>query len=64
VGELFFRKSFAFEDDASYPDMNSNTEVYTAGSFVELESLSPLRLLETDDSIVYPETWELTGPGS
>ena len=60
LGDLFFRKSFEYVDGASYPDMNSNTEIYTAGVFVEVESLSPLRILETGDSITYTETWELT----
>jgi hypothetical protein len=39
--------------------MNSNTEVYTAGGFVELESLSPLQTLHPGNSIDYRETWEL-----
>ena len=59
-GHLFFRKRFGYVEGATYPDMNSNTEVYTAGSFVEVESLSPLRRLETDESLEYIETWELT----
>lgn len=60
LGDLFFRKSFEYVEVASYPDMNSNTEIYTAGGFVEVESLSPLRKLEAGDSITYIETWELT----
>ena len=64
LGDLFFRKSFEYEEGAAYPDMNSNTEVYTAGSFVEVESLSPLQRLETDESIEYVETWELTSDAS
>lgn len=60
LGDLFFRKSFEFVEGATYPDMNSNTEIYTAGSFVEVESLSPLKRLETGASIIYTERWELT----
>jgi hypothetical protein len=39
--------------------MNSNTEIYTAGAFVEVESLSPLQKLQTGESIVYTEKWQL-----
>jgi hypothetical protein len=59
LGDLFFRKSFEFVEGATYPDMNSNTEIYTAGSFVEVESLSPLKRLEAGESITYVEKWEL-----
>lgn len=60
LGDLFFKKSFEFVEGATYPDMNSNTEIYTAGSFVEVESLSPLKRLKTGESIDYAEMWELT----
>jgi hypothetical protein len=60
LGDVFFSKSFEYVEGASYPDMNSNTEIYTAGGFVEVESLSPLIRLETGESITYTETWELT----
>jgi hypothetical protein len=59
LNDLFFRKSFEFVEGATYPDMNSNTEIYTAGSFVEVESLSPLKRLEAGESITYVEKWEL-----
>jgi hypothetical protein len=64
LGDLFFKKSFKYVEGAIYPDMNSNTEIYTAGSFVEVESLSPLRRLETGESLDYMETWELTSDAS
>ncbi|HEX9961633.1 MAG TPA: hypothetical protein VGB00_11905, partial [Pyrinomonadaceae bacterium] len=56
---LLFVKKFDFVETAVYPDMNSNTEVYTAGSFVEVESLSPLRKLAVGESVVYTERWHL-----
>ena len=59
LGDLFFRKSFEFMEGAVYPDMNSNTEIYVAGSFVEVESLSPLKRVESGESITYTERWEL-----
>ena len=59
LGDRFFRKSFEYVDGASYPDMNSNTEIYTAGGFVEVETLSPLKRLGSGESIKYNEEWEL-----
>jgi hypothetical protein len=56
---LLFMKKFDFVETAVYPDMNSNTEVYTAGSFIEVESLSPLRKLAAGEAIVYAERWQL-----
>ncbi|HEX8369999.1 MAG TPA: hypothetical protein VF604_15740 [Pyrinomonadaceae bacterium] len=56
---LLFVKKFDFVETAVYPDMNSNTEVYTAGSFVEVESLSPLQKLPPGESLIYTERWQL-----
>ena len=58
--DLKFIKRFITIDDASYPDFNSNNEVYVAGSYVEIETLSPLKKLGRNDSIEYEETWELS----
>jgi hypothetical protein len=57
--DLKFVKRFDFVEGAEYPDFNSNTEVYTAGSFMELESLSPLTKLAQGEFVVYVERWEL-----
>ena len=59
VGNLEFMKRFDFMNDEVYPDMNSNTEFYTAGSFVEIESLSPLRKIEPKESVEHIESWNL-----
>lgn len=64
LGDLFFRKSFEYAEGASYPDMNSNTEVYTAGGFVEVESLSPLKRLGEGESIIFTERWEVSRDSS
>ena len=56
---LLFVKRFDVVENARYPDLNSNTEVYTAGSFVEVESLSPLQKLGASESLVYTEKWQL-----
>jgi hypothetical protein len=56
---LLFVKRFEFVDGARFPDMNSNTEIYTAGGFVEVETLSPLVALAPGESVVHTETWQL-----
>lgn len=59
-GDLEFIKRFDFAEGAAYPDMNSNTEIYTAGSFVEIESLSPLVSLSANGgSAEHSEIWSL-----
>jgi hypothetical protein len=57
--DLLFVKRFDLVDSAVYPDMNSNVEIYTAGSFVEVETLSPLRKLKPGESVEHRERWEL-----
>jgi hypothetical protein len=54
-----FTKRFEFRENAVYPDMNSNTELYTAGDFVEVETLSPLKTVTPNESIEHVEYWEL-----
>ena len=61
--EVTFTKRFGFVEEAVYPDMNSNIEIYTAGGFIEIESLSPLRNLEPGQSVEHQEQWDLVlGP--
>ena len=57
---LRFEKHFGFDEAAEYPDMNSNMEIYTAGGFVEVETLSPLQTLAPGDSITHRERWQLS----
>lgn len=57
--DVEFIKRFEHLENEIYPDMNSNTEVYTAGNFVEIETLAPLRKLGKDDSTEHTEKWEL-----
>jgi len=56
---LQFTKRFDFVENAVYPDINSNTELYTAGDFIEVESLAPLVKLASGESTEYVERWEL-----
>ncbi|MBA4123530.1 MAG: hypothetical protein H0X72_13840 [Acidobacteria bacterium] len=57
--DLQFIKQFDFTKNAVYPDMNSNTELYTAGDFIEIESLAPLHKVEPNESTEHVERWKL-----
>ncbi len=54
-----FVKRVAYNEGASYPDYGSNVETYTAGSFIELETLGPLQSLQQGESVEHVETWSL-----
>ncbi|MEJ7618051.1 MAG: hypothetical protein WKF30_14065, partial [Pyrinomonadaceae bacterium] len=58
-GTTLFVKRFGYQEGATYPDYGSNTEVYTAGSFVEVETLGPERQLAPGASVEYTERWHL-----
>jgi len=58
-GRFEFTKKFVFDAAAAYPDMNSNTEIYVAGTFIEVESLAPLRRLKKGESTEHVEIWKL-----
>jgi len=59
LGETLFVKRFGYEEGASYPDGGCNNEVFMAGSFIEVESLSPLKLLAQDEAAEHEERWSL-----
>jgi hypothetical protein len=59
-GNLRFTKRFDFAENAVYPDMNSNTELYTVGDFIEVETLAPLKKLAPGESAEHVERWELS----
>ena len=56
---LEFTKTFEFIENAVYPDMNSNTELYTAGDFIEIETLAPLVKLAPNEETEHAERWTL-----
>jgi hypothetical protein len=58
-GATVFVKRFAYEEGAAYPDYNCNCETYTAGDFIEVESLAPLKRLEPGASVEHVERWTL-----
>ena len=58
-GATLFVKRFAYREGASYPDYGCNCETYTAGDFIEVESLAPLCRLEPGESAEHEERWWL-----
>ena len=58
-GATLFVKRFAYEAGATYPDYGCNCETYTAGDFIEVESLAPLVRLEPGASAEHVERWTL-----
>lgn len=61
LGETLFVKRFAHVEGARYPDLGCNCEVFTAGSFIEVESLAPLTTLEPGETAEHEERWRLFG---
>ena len=57
-GTLFVKR-FPYSSEALYPDLGCNTEIYTAGDFMELESLGPMIRLEPGASVEHLERWSL-----
>jgi hypothetical protein len=56
----FFLKQFAPHDaQATYPDRNSSTELYTNANIMELETLAPLVQLEPNATASHSEIWQL-----
>jgi hypothetical protein len=54
-----FVKEFSFSPSREYPDYNCNNEVFTAGSFIELESLGPVEDLPPGAFTEHRERWML-----
>jgi hypothetical protein len=59
LGNAVFVKRAAYQPAARYPDLNSSLEVYTDGSFLELETLGPLQTLQPGDQAEHVEDWFL-----
>ncbi len=57
-GMAFIKRS-PFDRNAEYPDYGCNTEIYTNGKFLELESLSGLITLEPGRWVNLEEEWEI-----
>jgi len=59
--DSLFVKRMPFEQGAVYPDLGCNTEVYTAGDFIEIESVAPLRSIAPGQAAEHLEAWYLFG---
>lgn len=57
--KTLFVKRFLYVDGADYPDYGCNFETYTAGTFMEIETLGPLTELEPGKSVTHVERWYL-----
>lgn len=57
--QTLFVKRAPFIAGATYPDYGCNFETYTAGAFIEVESLAPLQRLEPGASAEHLERWFL-----
>ncbi|MCX7044068.1 MAG: hypothetical protein NTX50_01090 [Candidatus Sumerlaeota bacterium] len=57
-----FIKSVKMCPHAPYPDGGCNIEIYTCKFFIELESLSPVRILGPGETLEHEERWIVTRP--
>ena len=57
-GDLFVKR-YAWDEGKTYPDHGVNTEAYTAGGFIELETLGPMASLPPGGSATHEERWSL-----
>lgn len=58
-GDLFIKRTAPFDDAATYPDYGTTHQTYTAGAFMEVETLGPLVTLAPGASTEHVETWWL-----
>lgn len=59
LNDDIFRKSFAFEENAEYPDNNCSFETFTNNGFIEVESLSPLTDVKPGETVALTESWSM-----
>lgn len=57
-GDLFIKK-YQAESGRQYPDMGASYETFTNERFLEIETLGPMRTLQTDEFIDHLEVWSL-----
>lgn len=55
-GEVFLKR-YPFDAAANYADFGCNTEVYTSGDMLELETLGPLASIAPGASVEHVERW-------
>ncbi|HET6453605.1 MAG TPA: hypothetical protein VFI02_04320 [Armatimonadota bacterium] len=57
--DILFVKTFPYTEGKEYPDNGCNFETYTAGTFMEVETLGPMVKLEPEQSVTHVEQWYL-----
>ena len=53
----WFIKVYLHDTSKQYPDMGCSTECYCCEKFIELETLSPLTMLEPGQNVIHSEVW-------
>jgi hypothetical protein len=56
---MIFVKRFTFDPKANYPDFGCNTESFTRGDMIEIETVGPMTRIEPGAMIEHTEDWEL-----
>lgn len=57
---ILFVKQAAYQPEARYYDFGSSSECYCNDQFLELETLSPISLIQPGDSLTHIEHWTLS----
>jgi len=58
-GGTMYLKEYTPVPGGKYPDYGCSFETYTSSLFAEVESLSPLQLLQPDEAMTHDEKWRL-----
>jgi hypothetical protein len=61
LGTDLFIKRYEGEPSAIYPDFHCSCEIFTNGSFLELETMGPLKDVVPGESVEHVEKWSLHG---
>lgn len=56
---VLFMKRMPYDPEAAYPDFGCNTELYTNGDMLEMETIGPLTNIKPGASVEHVETWFL-----
>ncbi|HBZ84338.1 MAG TPA: hypothetical protein DEO44_01190, partial [Verrucomicrobia subdivision 6 bacterium] len=59
LGDLFFAKWISHDKEATYPDRGANTELFTNGDILEIESLAPEKSVPPSSHSIHHEWWHI-----
>jgi len=57
--DAVYIKRFDWDRLSAYPDFGCNNEIFTAGAYLEVEALGPLRVVQPGESTGHTERWYL-----